>query len=299
MQSSLARQPAIGQAKPAGQQPPRPVSLTRQRMILTFRNPMAVIGMIVIAMWIVLAVIGPRLLPYSFMDLAGGPWTPPSAKHWLGTDGLGRDLFVRLTMGARLALVLPTASVIVGVLFGSLVGLVTGYFGGIVDDVVMRLMDIMMAFPMIMLYLLIIVAIGPSAVNVVIALAIGSTPGIARLVRSLAIDLKTREFISAAQMRGESSWHIMFKEILPNISGPLLVDACVRIAYALFGTGSLGFLGLGVPPPYPDWGMMINDGRGVVMMVPWAPLWPMIALSSLVIALNMIADGMRQAGWVD
>jgi len=294
MQTSMAHHPAVSQTTPA-----QAVSLTRQRIILTLRNPMAVAGMIVVLIWIILAIVGPRLRPYSFMDLVGGPWTGPSAKHWLGTDGLGRDVFVRLTMGARLALVLPTAAVLAGVLLGSLVGLVTGYYGGIVDDVVMRLMDIMMAFPMIMLYLLIIVAIGPSAFNVIIALAIGSTPGIARLVRSLTIDLKTREFVSAAQMRGESSWYIMFKEILPNISGPLLVDACVRIAYALFGTGSLGFLGLGVPPPFPDWGQMIGDARGVVMMTPLASVWPMVALSSLVIALNMIADGMRQAGWVD
>ena len=277
----------------------KPLSITRQRLILTFRNPMAVAGMIVILTWIILAIIGPSLRPFSFIGRAGGPWTAPSATHWLGTDGLGRDLFVRLTMGGRLALVVPTAAVIFGVLLGSVVGLTTGYFGGIVDDVVMRLMDIMMAFPMLMLYMLIIVAIGPSAINVVIALAIGSTPGIARLVRSLTLDLKTREFVSAAQLRGESSRYIMMREILPNISGPLLVDACVRIAYAMFGTAYLGFLGLGVPPPFPDWGQMINDGRSVIMMVPWAPLWPMIALSSVVIALNMIADGMRQAGWVD
>ncbi len=260
---------------------------------------MAVLGMIVILIWIILAIIGPSLRPYSFMDFAGGPWTSPSAKHWLGTDGNGRDLFVRLTMGARLALVVPTAAIILAVLLGSIVGLATGYFGGLVDDVVMRLMDIMMAFPMLMLYMLIIYAIGPSAINVIVAIAVGSMPGIARLVRSLTIDLKTREFVSAAQLRGESSWYIMTREILPNISGPLLVDACVRIAYGLFATGGLGFLGLGVPPPYPDWGQMINDGRGVVMMVPWAPVWPMLALSSVVIALNMIADGMRQAGWVD
>jgi len=277
----------------------KPMSLNRQRLILTFHNPMAVAGMIVILIWIILAFIGPFLRTYSFMEFAGGPWTSPSAKHWLGTDGNGRDIFVRLTMGARLALVVPTTAIIIAVLFGSTAGLATGYFGGIVDDVVMRVMDIMMAFPMLMLYMLIIYAIGPSVLNVIIAIAIGSTPGIARLVRSLTIDLKTREFVAAAQLRGESGWYIMMREILPNISGPLLVDACVRMSYALFATGALGFLGLGVPPPFPDWGQMINDGRAVVMMTPWAPLWPMFALISVVIALNMIADGMRQAGWVD
>jgi len=275
------------------------MSLTRQRIILTLRNPMAVLGIVIIVIWIVLAIIGPRLRPYSYTDFAAKPWTSPSAAFWLGTDALGRDLFVRVTMGARLALVVPTTAVALGVLLGSIVGLATGYYGGLLDDIVMRLIDVMMAFPMLMLYLLIIYAIGPSAINVIIAVAIGSTPGIARLVRSLTIDLRTREFVAAAQLRGESGWYIMLREILPNISGPLLVDACVRVAYAIFATGSLGFLGLGVPPPFPDWGQMIGEGRGWVLMVPWAPLWPLIAISSVVIAFNLLADGLRRAGWVD
>jgi peptide/nickel transport system permease protein len=168
-----------------------------------------------------------------------------------------------------------------------------------VDDVVMRLMDILMAFPMLMLYLLVIFAIGPSAVNVIWAIAIGATPGIARLVRGLTLDLRNREFVLAAQMRGESSIYIMFREILPNMTGPIIVDACIRIAYAMFATGSLGFLGLGVPPPMPDWGAMIGEGRGWIWTVPWAPVPPVIAISTLVISLNLIADGLRQAGWVD
>jgi peptide/nickel transport system permease protein len=196
-------------------------------------------------------------------------------------------------------LLLPITAVAVGVLLGSTVGLLTGYYGGVVDDVVMRLMDILMAFPMLMLYLLVIFAIGPSAINVVWAIAIGATPGIARLVRGLTLDLRNREFVLAAQMRGESSLYIMFREILPNITGPIVVDACIRIAYAMFATGSLGFLGLGVPPPMPDWGAMIGEGRGWIWKVPWAPVPPVIAISTLVISLNLIADGLRQAGWVD
>ena len=274
-------------------------SLFRQRLILTLRNPMAMVGFVIVVFWVLMAIVGPLLMPYSYEEMVGTPWSPPSAEHWLGTDRLGRDLFVRVAVGARLMLILPGVGILVGVLAGSTVGLVTGYFGGVVDDVVMRLMDILMAFPMLMLYLLVIFAIGPSAINVIWAIAIGATPGVARLVRSLTLDIRNREFVAAAQMRGESSWYIMFREIFPNLSGPIIVDACIRVAYAMFATGSLGFLGLGVPPPMPDWGNMIAEGRAWVFKVPWAPIFPIVAISSLVIALNILADGLRQAGWAD
>lgn len=277
----------------------RPRSLFRQRLTLTLRNPAALVGLAIVLFWVVIAIVGPALRPYNYTDFAAPPWTPPSADHWLGTDLLGRDIFVRIAYGARLMLLVPTAAVVLAVLLGCTVGLVTGYLGGVVDDVVMRLMDIFLAFPILMLYLLIIVAIGPSVVNVIWAIAIAAMPGVARLVRGLTIELRNREFVAAAQMRGESGAYVVFREILPNATGPILVDACVRIAYAMFATGGLGFLGLGVPPPTPDWGQMISDGRTWVLKVPWAPVFPLIAISSVVIAFNMIADAMRQAGWVD
>jgi peptide/nickel transport system permease protein len=285
--------PIVG--KPAA----RPRSLFRQRLTLTLRNPVAILGLAVIVFWVLMAVFGPSLRPYNMSDFTAPPWSPPSADHWLGTDTLGRDIFVRIAYGAQLMLLVPTTAVVLAVLLGSTVGLVTGYLGGTVDNVVMRLMDIFLAFPILMLYLMIIVAIGPSVLNVLWAIAIAAMPGIARLVRGLTIELRSREFIAAAQMRGESSAYILFREILPNATGPILVDACVRIAYAMFATGTLGFLGLGVPPPTPDWGQMIADGRTWVFKVPWAPVAPLIAISSVVIAFNMIADAMRQAGWVD
>lgn len=275
------------------------LSLTRQRLKLTLRDPMFIIGAIIIIIWILLAIFGPMLRQYAYDDMAGLPWEAPSKQFWLGTDRMGRDMFTRIVVGARLMLVLPTLAILIGVLVGSAVGLTTGYLGGIVDDIVMRIMDIMMAFPMLMLYLLVIFAIGPSAMNVVWAITIGSTPGVARLVRGLTLDIKNREFVIAAQMRGESNLYIMFGEILPNITGPLIVDACIRVAFAMFATGSLGFLGLGVPPPYPDWGMMISEGRTWIFQVPWAPVPPIIAISSLVISLNLVADSLRKAGWID
>lgn len=159
----------------------------------------------------------------------------------------------------------------------------------------MRLLDAMMAFPVILLYMIIIAAVGPSAINVVLAIAIVGTPGIARLVRSLTLDIRTREYIRAAEVRGEKLWYILFVEILPNASGPILIDAMLRLGYAIFAMGTLGFLGLGLPPPSPDWGSMVAKGRRFILAgSPWAALWPAVAIASLVVGLNLLADGLRE-----
>jgi len=185
--------------------------------------------------------------------------------------------------------------VFLGLVMGSILGLLGGYLGGWIDEVVMRLLDAMMAFPVILLYMIIIAAIGSSAVNIVLAIAIVGTPGIARLVRSLTLDIRTRDYIRAAETRGESAWYIMFHEILPNARGPLIVDAMLRVGYAIFAMGTLGFLGLGLPPPSPDWGSMVAKGRQyIVSGSPWAALWPSVAIASLVVGLNLFADGLRE-----
>ncbi len=274
-------------------------SINQQRLRATVRSPKVIIGSAIVIFWILMALFGPLLRPYSYEEMAELPWHEPSKEFWLGTDRMGRDTFVRLAVGARLMLVLPTTAVLIGVVAGSSIGLLTGYKGGWLDEVVMRIMDIMMAFPMLMVYLLVIFAIGPSAINVVWAIAIGATPGIARLVRGLTMEMRSREFVLAAKMRGESNLYIMFGEIWPNITGPVIVDACIRVAFAMFATGSLGYLGLGVPPPYPDWGNMIGEGRSWIFQYPWAPIPAIVAISSLVVALNLIADGLREKGWVD
>jgi peptide/nickel transport system permease protein len=174
-------------------------------------------------------------------------------------------------------------------------GLIGGYYGGWIDEIIMRLLDAMMAVPIILLYMIIMAALGASAINVVIAITIVGTPGIARLVRSLTLDIRTREYIRAAETRGESPWHIMFVEILPNARGPIIIDAMLRVGYAIFAMGTLGFLGLGIPPPSPDWGSMVAKGREFILMgSPWATLWPCIAIASLVVGLNLLADGLRE-----
>jgi peptide/nickel transport system permease protein len=218
----------------------------------------------------------------------------PSAGHPLGTDDLGRDLLARVVHGTRLILTLAPLSVLITLFIGSALGLIAGYFGGLVDEVVMRILDAMMAFPTILLYMIIIAAVGPSSLNVVLAIAIAGTPGIARLVRGLTLDIRTRDYIAAAESRGENPLYIMFVEILPNARGPIIVDAMLRVGYAVFAIGTLGFLGLGVPPPSPDWGSMVARGRAYIWTNPWAVLWPSVAISSLVVGLNLFADGLRE-----
>jgi peptide/nickel transport system permease protein len=158
----------------------------------------------------------------------------------------------------------------------------------------MQVLDALIAFPVIVLYLVVVAALGRSDFVVILAITITGTPGIARLARSMALDIKTRDYIRAAQTRGENAWYIMLREILPNAMGPIMVDAMLRVGYAIFAIGTLGFLGIGLPPPDPDWGGMVNEARSNIFINQWAVVWPALAIASLVIGLNLMADGLRE-----
>jgi peptide/nickel transport system permease protein len=281
----------------------------REMFAILYSSRIAMVGLVIVLFWVFVALFAPLLTPYTPFDQDWkAPNQGPSAEHILGTDELGRDLWTRLIYGARVVLVvLPVTEnfslpggtaiwgVVVALIIGATLGLISGYRGGWIDELVMRLLDAMMAIPVILLYLIIVAAIGASAVNVVIAISIVGVPGIARLVRSLTLDIKTREYIRAAETRGESPWFIMFVEILPNTRGPIIIDAMLRIGYAIFAMGTLGFLGLGMPPPSPDWGSMVAKGRAFILTgSPWAALWPSLAIASLVVGLNLLADGIRE-----
>jgi peptide/nickel transport system permease protein len=234
--------------------------------------------------------------------------SPPTLQNWLGTDHLGRDINSRLMQGTQVILVktrlpwnnvsIPGGVAIWGVLgslvVGSVLGLNAGYRGGWTDQIVMQVLDAMIAFPQIVLYLVVIAALGQGDLVVILAISITGAPGVARLVRSLALDIKTRDYIRAAETRGESAWYVMFWEILPNARGPLLVDTMLRVGYAIFAIGTLGFLGIGLPPPDPDWGNMVNEARRGIFANPLAVVWPSLAIASLVIGLNLFADGLRE-----
>jgi peptide/nickel transport system permease protein len=262
---------------------------------VVFRSRIATIGLAIVVFWILVAIFAPLIAPHSPLTQDSKAMNQgPSATYPLGTDKMGRDVMSRLVYGARTILILAPISVFLSVLVGTAMGLFGAYFGGAADETVMRLLDAIMAFPTILLYLIIISAIGPSPVNVVVAITFVGAPGVARLVRSLALDVRTRDYIQAAKTRGESSLYIMWVEILPNARGPLIIDAMLRVGYAIFAIGTLGFLGLGLPPPTPDWGGMINEARRYIWTNPLGVLWPALAIASLVVGLNLLADGLRE-----
>jgi peptide/nickel transport system permease protein len=266
-----------------------------QNISIIFHSPVAVVGLSIVLFWVVVAIFAPVLAPHSPIAQDSSAMNQgPSPTYLLGTDNLGRDMLSRLIYGSRTILLLAPISVLCSVMVGTILGLVGGYFGGLVDEIVMRILDSIMAFPTILLYLIIIAAIGPSALNVVIAITFVGAPGIARLVRSLTLDIRTRDYIRAAETRGEHPLYIMFFEILPNARGPIIIDAMLRIGYAIFSIGTLGFLGLGLPPPTPDWGGMISEARKFIWTYPLGVLWPALAISSLVVGLNLFADGLRE-----
>jgi len=203
-------------------------------------------------------------------------------------------VLTRLFWGTRVVILLAPISVLLGILIGAPLGLISGYVGGVVDMLIMRGSDIIMSFPTLLLFILIITSVGPSVLVVVISIAIGNIPTITRIVRSLALDERTKDYVNAARLRGERRSYILLREILPNVSGPIIVDTTIRVGYAIMTVGSLGFLGLGIPPPTPDWGGMINQGRPWIFLMPWVVLAPAAALSSVVVALNLLADGIRE-----
>jgi len=222
------------------------------------------------------------------------PNARPSSVAWLGTDDVGRDVFSRLVAGARPVFLIAPISIAVGAAIGILLGLTAGYFVGWIDEGLMRLLDGLIAFPPILIFLLIVFSFGPSKATVIAAIALGSVPGVARLARAMTLDLRNREYVKLARLRGETALWIMTREILPNAKGPIVIDLTLRIAYAIFAIATLGFLGLGLPPPTPDWGTNLAEARGFITQNPWAAIAPAVAIASLVVGLNLMADGIRQ-----
>jgi len=262
-----------------------------------FSSPTAVVGLSLIVFWIVLGILAPVLpLPSPTAQDAMAMADPtPSAAHWLGTDILGRDILSRLIFGARTVLMVAPLSVAVAMVAGITLGMLAGYFGGWIEALVDRFSDLVLAFPVLILYVILIANVGASVVNIVIATTIASAPGIGRIVRGLVLDLKQQEYVAAARLRAESTFYIIVCELLPNCRGPLLVDACLRIGYTIITIGVLGFLGLGLPPPNPDWGGMVRETTTVINVWPLMSIAPSVAIVSLVLGFNLLADGMREA----
>ena len=258
------------------------------------RHPLALAGIAVFSFFLLMAFIGPWVAPYEFQtqDIAAR-LKPPSMQHFCGTDQYGRDIFSRILVGSRGIFVLGGAGTLLAGLVGVSLGLFSGYAGGLWDEILMRLLDIFLAFPPLLLALVILATIGPSLASLILVVAILYVPMLARVTRSMVLDLKTKEFVEAAVIRGESRWYILFQEILPNAYAPLLVELSMRFSYAIFLVASLGFLGMGVQPPSPDWGLQINEARSYFANAPWMLLFPALAISLLVVATNLMTDGFR------
>jgi peptide/nickel transport system permease protein len=256
----------------------------------------AVVGLTIVLVWVLVAILAPVLSPYApnANDFAAVASPTPSRAHWLGTDHLGRDIVARILWGARTVLTVAPLAVLGATLLGALLGLSAGYYRGWVDLIVSRAGDIILTFPVIILYMIVLAAFGSSAGNIIAVLTLTKAPIIARIVRGLTLELREREYVAAAKMRGESAFYIMVVEILPNARGPLLVDMCLRMGYTIVLIGVLGFLGIGLPPPDPDWGGMVKDTYGMMSVWPHMSLFPCAAISSLVIGFNLLAVGLRE-----
>jgi len=259
------------------------------------RNPLAVAGLAVFAFFLAMAAVGPVVAPYGHQEQnIAKRLQPPQREHLFGTDQFGRDIFSRVLAGSRGIFLLGGTGTLLAALIGTSIGLFSGYYGGLADEIVMRLLDILLSFPPLLLALVLLATTGPSLGNLVAVVTILYVPMLARVVRSMVLDLKTKEFVEAAKTRGESQVYILFREILPNALAPLLVEMSMRFSYAIFLVASLGFLGLGVQPPSPDWGLQINEARAYFASAPWMLLFPAAAISLLVVATNLMSDGLRQ-----
>jgi peptide/nickel transport system permease protein len=260
-----------------------------------FRSKTFIVGSAIVSFWIFDAIFWPVFVPYDPEGLVS-PTTlnPPSVSHWFGTDDLGRDVFSRTLAGATSTLTVAPAATFLGVLGGMLIGLYAGYVRGLADDIIMRIVDSLLAFPLIIIAVLVISILGPSVTNVILVIAIVFTPIVARTVRAAVLVEREREYVAAARLLGNSSLYIMFAEILPNVVGPIAVEITIRLGYAIFTAATLSFLALGIQQPSPDWGLNISIGRAFLQIAPWEVLFPAAALATLIVGVNLVADGLRQ-----
>ena len=252
-------------------------------------------GLCIVGAIVLLSLLAPWIAPHPWDTISiRTRFQPPSLTYWLGTDDYGRDVLSRLLMGGRLSLAMGIGATVISVLLGVPVGLIAGYFGGKVDEALMRVADVLMAIPAIMLGLLVLAVTPPALWKTAVAVGFVYVPLIARVARSVTLSLAKVEFVEAARARAESAAHILFREILPNAWPPLIVEASLRVTYAILLGSALSFLGLGAQPPSSDWGLMIAEARAFIDRAPWIALAPGFAMCLLVIGINLIGDGLRE-----
>ena len=262
------------------------------------RNRLAMLGLALMSAILLLAVFADVIADYDTkvvgMNMAERLQTP-SAKHWFGTDGYGRDVFACIIHGSRLSLSLSIISMLIAVAVGSMIGAISGYFGGRVDDVLMRLMDMLLAIPPMLMSISIVAALGRSMANLMLALALAYMPVFARVIRSSILSVKDQEFVEAARACGTSDARIILRHIIPNAVGPIIVQATLAMGSSILTISSLSFMGMGIQPPQPEWGTMLYEGRDLIRTSPYLVIFPGAAIAVSVLSLNLLGDGLRDA----
>lgn len=259
------------------------------------QNPLSVIGMTIFVVFIVLALLAPHITKYGYSQMTRDMFQAPSSEHFFGTDKFGRDLFSRILYGGRYSIFMGIAATILGTGLGLVLGAIAGFFGQTADNIVMRLCDVFQAIPGILLSMVISTALGPGVVNTIIALSIAGIPGTARMLRSLILQIRSSDYIEAAASINCSSFRIIFKHILPNTFGPILVGCTMGIGGTIMQAASLSFLGLGIQPPIPEWGALLNEGRNYFTLYPHLLIFPGLAIGLLSFATCVMGDGLRDA----
>lgn len=262
------------------------------------KNKMAMLGLVILVMLALTAIFADVIADYDTKVIAQdikNRLQGPSMEHWCGTDEFGRDIFARLVHGSRVSLVVGLISVSISLLMGGALGAIAGYYGGKVDNVIMRIMDIFLAVPSILLAMTIVAALGTSLINVMLAIGVSGIPGYARIVRASVMSIKDQEFVEASRAIGAKTPTTIFREILPNCLAPIIVQATLSVAGAILSTASLSFIGLGVQPPSPEWGAMLSGGRNYLRDALHLTLFPGLAIVITILALNLLGDGLRDA----
>lgn len=262
------------------------------------KNKMAMLGLTILVMLALTAIFADVIADYDTKVIAQdipNRLQGPSMEHWCGTDEFGRDIFARLVHGSRVSLVVGLISVSISLFIGGALGAIAGYYGGRVDNVIMRIMDIFLAVPSILLAMTIVAALGTSLVNVMLAIGVSGVPGYARIVRASVMSIKDQEFVEASRAIGAKSPTTIFREILPNCLAPIIVQATLSVAGAILSTASLSFIGLGVQPPSPEWGAMLSGGRNYLRDALHLTMFPGLAIVITILALNLLGDGLRDA----
>ncbi|WP_408005286.1 oligopeptide ABC transporter permease [Pseudalkalibacillus berkeleyi] len=284
--------------EPMAPMPQKPETLSRIAVDKFMKNKLAVVGLVMLILIVLAAIFAPYLTPYepSTQELLK-KLTPPNSEHWLGVDTLGRDMYTRMLYGARISLLVGFASVTASIIIGTIIGAIAGYYGGLVDAFLMRVVDVFLSFPSLFFLITIVTIFSPSINMLILAFALFGWTGTARLVRGEFLSLRTREFVLAAKTMGVRSSKIIFSHILPNAMGPIIVSATLNIGIIILAESALSYLGLGVQPPTPSWGNMLQDAQNITIMYqsPWYPIFPGLAIFITVLAFNFVGDGLRDA----